>query len=120
MSEKRNYLRKGAPPVATALRCGLCKDVVSDKEKEFNYTTDCLVCVEKCWLHARCAQKLLVKKGGMHYNSKNHEATSATFRQTQIELWCSICEDPCFLCDVYHPSKFIIFLNVLFDIDLLI
>lgn len=98
-------LSRGAPPSAMKPRCGMCYKSVEKRDKVYDYTTDCLVCNDKCWLHPKCAMKLFKNRVGAYTGAHNHQAKSQVFRQSQVNLWCSICEDDCYLCDAKHESE---------------
>ena len=85
--------------------CGVCNKQISDKEVELNFTTTCVVCSEKCWVHAKCANRVVKNRiGGLLFNN-DQKSNAKVFRQTSVELYCTLCEDDCYICKTRHTSK---------------
>ena len=99
--------------------CGVCNQKLDQREVDFNYTTTCVVCSEKCWVHPKCAKKLLRTRVQSHVLGTNNKINSQIFRQTSVDLFCALCEDSCYICNVRHTSKCLISINFI-SIDIIL
>ncbi len=85
--------------------CGKCDTALSRKDVKDNFKTTCTVCHKKCFLHSKCALKVL-KSHNIKLNHQAFKKNAQVFRQSKIDLWCIHCEDDCFWCKVQHTSKY--------------
>ena len=107
MVTKVKVARGGPAPWASKGRpCGYCGKPLTKTEEKNNFTTNCVVCSEKAYLHSKCAKQLIKNKCNITLStSQSMKQRSTVFRQSQVQLWCNDCEDPCYLCNTMHTGE---------------
>ena len=86
------------------IKCGYCSKSIPGKQLEENFKAVCSVCQTEHNIKPTCAFKLYADAVNLDkgYTSK---ISLEAFKQTNVTLFCHLCQDKCFYCKVKHTGK---------------